>query len=170
MKRDRFSRVGSPMASILLRNLWSSMVWTSAIPAVSNPRSITMPVLGSGVPRKVTSARKEWPWISWLASPSVVLGSACAASKVNDLVNSHIVKRRSLSNSDHLVRLQAEPPLRMAHAVVGGISGVRGHVGTAHRLQREAREGEVLEIRRARAVLRIDQLQLVAGSQLKLAA
>ncbi len=53
-----------------------------------------MPVPDRAMPRMVTSARKEWPWISSLASPSVVLGSACAASKLNDLVNSHIVSRR----------------------------------------------------------------------------
>ena len=47
---------------------------------------------GSGVPRTVTSARNEWPWISSLAAPKVVPDSACAASKRNDFVNSHIVE------------------------------------------------------------------------------
>src|SRR6185312_2250845 len=162
MKRDRFSSVGSPIASILLRNLWSSVVWISAIRAVSRPRSITMPVFASGVPRTVTSARKEWPWISWPASPSVVIGSEWAASKLNDLVSSHIVKHQSLSDPDYLVRLQAEPPLRMRQAVFGRARGVGDDIRPVHRLQREALEGQAFEVRWGRALLRIDQLQLMA--------
>ncbi|MGY4330472.1 hypothetical protein ACVWWG_004889 [Bradyrhizobium sp. LB7.2] len=52
-----------------------------------------MPVAGSSVPRTVTSARKEWPWISSLAAPNVVPDNECAASKRNDFVNSHICSK-----------------------------------------------------------------------------
>src|SRR6185369_14764467 len=126
------------------------------------PRSTSMPVRGSGVPRKVTSARNEWPWISSPASPSVVPGSEWAASKRKDLVNSHMISKSSpLSDTERLVRLQAEPPLRMAQAVVDHACGIVGDLGPVHRLQREAREGEVREILRPRAGLRVDQFQLM---------
>jgi len=49
-----------------------------------------MPVAGSGLPRIVTSARNEWPWICSANFPNVVPDSACAASNLNDLVNSHM--------------------------------------------------------------------------------
>src|SRR5215475_9466388 len=128
----------------------------------SRPRSITIPLAGSGVPRTVTSARNEWPWISSLAAPRVVPGSACAASKRNDLVNSHISsKNPSLSDADCLVCLDAEPPLRVAQAIVDRARGIGGHIRTVHRLQREALEGETGEVLGRRARLRVDQLQLM---------
>src|SRR5919201_1612123 len=70
-----------------------------------------------------------------------------------------------LSDTDRLVRLQAEPPLRMTQAIVDGSRGVIDHVRSVHWLQREALEGEPLEILRRSANLRIDQLQLVPFSQ-----
>src|SRR5215468_7136801 len=70
-----------------------------------------------------------------------------------------------LSDPDRLVRLQAEPPLRMAQAVIDGARGVLDHVRPVHRLQRETLEGKTLEILRACALLRIDQLQLVAFAE-----
>src|SRR5919204_6748197 len=70
-----------------------------------------------------------------------------------------------LSDPDRLVRLQAEPPLRMAQAVIDGARGVLGHVRPVHRLQRETLEGEAFEILRRGARLRVDQLQLVAFAQ-----
>jgi hypothetical protein len=94
MKREIFSSVGGPSASTLLSSLWSSIFCTSDIRRCSRPRSSTMPVAGSGVPRTVTSARNEWPCISSLAAPSVVPGSAWAASNRNDFVNSHILNVR----------------------------------------------------------------------------
>src|ERR1700704_6170389 len=127
----------------------------------SRPRSSTIPVTGSGVPRTLTSARNEWPWISSLAAPNVVPGSAWAASNRNDFVNSHIQQFQLLSDTKRLVRLQAEPPLRMAQAVVDRARGVLDHVRPVHRLQREALEGEVDKGLRRRIFLRIDQLELM---------
>src|SRR6201993_3255369 len=146
-KRERFSSVGGPSASTLLSSLWSSIFRTSAMLRLSRPRSSTIPVAGSGVPRTVISARNEWPWISSLASPNVVPGSACAASNRNDFVNSHIAKSKpvcsQLSDAELLVCLQAEPPLRMAQAIIDGARGVLDHVRPVHRLQREALERQI---------------------------
>src|ERR1700751_692136 len=119
----------------------------------SRPRSTTIPVTASGVPRTVTSVRKEWPWISSLSAPKVVPDSACAASNRNDFVNSHMSFNNPVlsdANSsdadspdpDRLVRLHAEPPLRMLQAIGDGARGVRDDVRAVHRLQREAFEGE----------------------------
>src|ERR1700704_3550147 len=148
MKRDRFSSVGGPSASTLLSNLWSSILRTSVMLRSRRPRSSTMPVAGSGVPRTVTSARKEWPWISSLASPSVVPGSACAASNRNDFVNSHIGQSKFdlipiLPDTKLLVCLQAEPPLRVAQTIIDRAGGVLDDVRAVHRLQRKALEGQV---------------------------
>src|SRR3981081_4715662 len=107
------------------------------------PRSSTIPVAGSGVPRTVTSARNEWPWISSLAAPSVVPGSAWAASNRNDFVNSHILKIQILSDAECLVRLQAEPPLRMAQTIVDRARGVLDNIRSVHRLQRESLAGAI---------------------------
>src|SRR5256885_13089227 len=126
------------------------------------PRSTTIPVAGSGVPRTVTSARNEWPWISSLSAPKVVPGSECAASKRNDFVNSHILKTKILSDTEGLVGLQAEPPLRMLQAIIHRARGVGGHVGPVHGLQRKALEGEIFERLRRRVLLRIDQLPFVS--------
>src|SRR5664280_1017063 len=161
-KRDRFSSVGGPSASTLLSSLWSSIFCTSAMLRWSRPRSSTIPVAGSGVPRTVTSARNEWPWISWLASPSVVPDNAWAASNRNDFVSSHIQKMQPLSDTKGLVRLHAEPPLRVTDAVVDVALGVGGDVRPIHRLQREPLEGETGEGRRHGAGLRIDQFEFVA--------
>src|SRR4029079_4418727 len=167
MKRDRFSSVGCPSASTLLRSLWSSVFRTSAMLRSSRPRSSSIPVAGSGAPRRLTSARNEWPWISSLSAPKVVPGSECAASKRNDFVNSHIVKPWSylitvLTDAECLVRLQAEPPLRMPQAIVDRPRGVLDDIRPIHRLQRETLEGERFEILRCRTWLRIDQFQLMA--------
>src|SRR5258707_7087392 len=166
MKRDRFSSVGGPSATTLFRSLWSSVFCTSAMLRSSRPRSRSIPVRGSGVPRTLTSARNEWPWISSLAAPKVVPGSECAASKRNDFVNSHILKLKSclmpmLSDAERLVRLHAEAPPGMAQAVVDGARGVLGHVRAIHRLQREPLEGKTEVVLRRCALLRIDQLQFV---------
>src|ERR1700682_4892762 len=167
MKREIFSSVGVPSASILFKSLWSSVFCTSAMLRSSRPRSSTMPVEGSGVPRTLTSARNEWPWISSLAAPMVVPGSECAASKRNDFVNSHILKLKSclvpmLSDAERLVRLHAEPPFGMAQAVVDCARGVLGHIRAIHRLQREPLEGKTEVVLRRGALLRIHQLQFVA--------
>src|SRR5216683_687850 len=167
MKRERFSSVGGPSASTLLSNLWSSIFRTSVMLRSSRPRSSTMPVAGSGVPRTVTSARNEWPWISSLAAPSVVPPSAWAASNRNDFVNSHILKIQIylmpiLPDTECLVGLQAEPPLRMAQTIVDRARGVFDHVRSVHRLQRETFEGEIDESFRGGIGLRIDQLEFMA--------
>src|SRR5712671_3204769 len=162
MKRERFSSVGGPSASTLLSNLWSSIFRTSAMFSSRRPRSSTMPVAGSGVPRTVTSARKEWPWISSLAAPSVVPGSAWAASNRNDFVNSHILKNPNLSDAERFVGLQAEPPLRMAQTVVDRARGILDHIRSIHRLQREALEGEADKGFGRCIDLRIDQLEFMA--------
>src|ERR1700688_466948 len=159
-KRARFSKVGAPSASILLSSLWSSIFCTSAMLRWSRPRSSTIPVAGSGVPRTVTSARNEWPWISSLAAPNVVPGNAWAASNRNDFVSSHIPKIQPLSDTKVLVRLHAEPPLRMAHAIIDGALGVGCDVRPIHRLQREALEGELGEERRHGTGLWIDHFEL----------
>src|ERR1700721_1604549 len=158
-KRERFSSVGAPSASTLLSSLWSSVFCPSAMLRSSRPRSSTIPVTGSGVPRTVTSARKEWPWISSLAAPSAVPGSACAASNRNDFVSSHILN--PLSDTKGLVSLQAEPPLRMAQAIVDRARGVFDHVRSIHRLEREALEGEIDKGLRRRIFLRVNQLEFV---------
>src|ERR1700682_502340 len=163
MKRDRFSSVGGPSASTLLSSLWSSVFCTSAMLRSSRPRSSTIPVTGSGVPRTLTSARNEWPWISSLAAPNVVPGSAWAASNRNDFVNSHIQQFQLLSDTKRLVRLQAEPPPGMAQAVVDRARGILDHVGPVHRLQRETLEGEIDEGFRRRIGLRVDQLQFMTA-------
>src|SRR6185295_2749553 len=165
-----FSSVGVPSASTLFRNLWSRVLRTSSMLRSSKPRSTTMPVAGSGVPRTLTSARNEWPCISSLAAPKVVPFSECAASKRNDFVSSHILKiwflsdAKCLSDAECLVCLQAEPPLRMAQAVVDRARGVFGHVGSVHRLQRKPFEIEPRKIFRRGAGLRIHQLQFVAAA------
>src|SRR5216684_1871449 len=161
MKRERFSSVGGPSASTLLSNLWSSIFRTSVMLRSSRPRSSTMPVAGSGVPRTVTSARNEWPWISSLAAPSVVPLSAWAASNRNDFVNSHILKIQIylmpiLPDTECLVGLQAEPPLRMAQTIVDRARGVFDHVRSVHRLQRETFEGEIDESFRGGVGFRAD--------------
>src|SRR3984893_13949147 len=166
MKRERFSSVGGPRVATLFRSLWSSVFCTSAMLRSSRPRSSSIPVRGSGVPRTLTSARNEWPWISSLAAPKLVPGSECAASKRNDFVNSHILKLESclmpmLSDAERLVRLHAEPPLRMAQAIVDCTGGVLDHVRAVHRLQRKPLKGKAEVILRRRACLRIDQLQFV---------
>src|SRR3954462_7490417 len=161
MKREIFSSVGAPSASILFRSLWSSIFCTSAMRRSSRPRSSTIPVAGSGVPRTVTSARKEWPWISSLASPKVVPASAWAASNRNDFVNSHISTIQLLSDPEGLVRLQAEPPLRMMQAVVDRAHGVFDNVRSVHRLQREPFEIKTDKAFRRGVRLRIDQLEFM---------
>src|SRR6478736_4020386 len=167
MKRDRFSSVGVSSASILFSSLWSSVLRTCSMLRSSRPRSSTMPVAGSGVPRTLTSARNEWPWISSLAAPKVVPFNECAASKRNDFVSSHILKIWFLSDAECLVCLQAEPPLRMAQAIVDRARGVFDHVGSVHRLQRKPFEIEPRKIFRRSAGLRIDQLQFVAATHHK---
>src|SRR3954464_6023823 len=165
-----FSSVGVPSASTLFRNLWSRVLRTSSMLRSSRPRSSTMPVTGSGVPRTLTSARNEWPWISSLAAPKVVPFSECAASKRNDFVSSHILKiwflsdAECLSDAEGLVCLQAEPPLRMAQAVVDRARGVFDQFGPVHRLQRKAFEIEPRQIFRRGPCLRIHQLQFVAAA------
>src|SRR5229473_7035857 len=162
MKRERFSSVGGPSASTLLSNLWSSILRTSVMLRSRRPRSSTMPVAGSGVPRTVTSARNEWPWISSLAAPSVVPPSAWAASNRNDFVNSHILKNPDLPDTECLVGLQAEPPSRMAQTIVDRARGVFDHVRSVHWLQRETFEGEIDESLRGGIGLRINQLEFMA--------
>ncbi len=68
------------------------------------------------------------------------------------------------------MRLQAEPPLRMAQAIVDRARGVLDHVGSVHRLQREALEGEIGEILRRRIRLRIDQLEFMAPAHHEIGA
>src|SRR5882672_6779006 len=130
----------------------------------SRPRSSTMPVAGSGMPRTVTSARNEWPWISSLAAPSVVPGSACAASKRNDFVNSHILRIQFLSDTERFVGLQAEPPLRMAQTIVDRACGVLDHIRSVHRLQREALEGKIDKGLWRCIRLRINQLEFMTSA------
>src|SRR3984957_11493472 len=175
MKRERFSSVGGPSASTLLSSLWSSIFRASVMRCSRRPRSSTIPVAGSGTPRTVTSARKEWPWISSLAEPSVVPGSACAASNRNDFVNSHIGKSKSclipiLPDTKRLVCLQAEPPLRMAQTIIDRARGVLDDVRAVHRLQREALEGEIDKGFGRRFRLRVNQFEFVASPDRKLRA
>src|SRR5258707_5190870 len=170
MKRDRFSSVGGPSASTLLSSLWSSVWCTSAMLRSSRPRSSTMPVPGSGVPRILTSARKEWPWISSLAEPSVVPGSACAASIQHEFVHSHISKTKVLSDTECLVCLQAESPLRMLQAIFHRARGIFDHIRAVHRLQRKTFEIEIDKILGRGLGLRVDELQFMPAPDQKLGA
>src|ERR1700733_6741283 len=175
MKRERFSSVGGPSASTLLSSLWSSFFRTSAMPCSSSPRSSTIPVAGSGRPRTVTSARKEWPWISSLASPSVVPGSACAASNRNDFVNSHIGQSKFdlipiLSDTKRVVCLQAEPPLRVAQTIIDRAGSVLDDVRPVHRLQRKPLEGQIDKRLGSGIRLRVNQFEFMASAYRKLRA
>src|SRR5438128_9160729 len=70
---------------------------------------------------------------------------------------------RRLGNAEKLMRLQAESPARMGQTVVERMPGVRLARGAVHRLQEEVAEPEPLVALRLRAVLGIDQLELVSG-------
>src|SRR6185312_14562194 len=69
------------------------------------------------------------------------------------------------ANSQVLMRLQAELPLRMGETIGDGTRRVLGTCRAVHRLQREATERQVRERFRWHVVLRIDQLQLVSVLQ-----
>src|SRR3954451_12205422 len=67
-----------------------------------------------------------------------------------------------LADSGHLVRLQAELPLRVREAEGDRPFGVAGAVRAVHRLYREAAEIEPGEVERVEPGLRHDDLQFVA--------
>src|SRR5216684_579881 len=67
-----------------------------------------------------------------------------------------------LPDTECLVGLQAEPPLRMAQTIVDRARGVFDHVRSVHRLQRETFEGEIDESFRGGIGLRINQLEFMA--------
>src|SRR5690349_11998451 len=78
--------------------------------------------------------------------------------------------RAGLPDSDQLVGLEAEPPLRVGQTVIQrGLRVVarRGLVAGVHRLKEEALEGEAGEALRLRLglPLRVDQLELVAAGE-----
>jgi hypothetical protein len=67
-------------------------------------------------------------------------------------------KNPDLSDTKRFVRLQTEPPLRMAQAIVDRARRVLDHVRAVHRLQREAIEGEIDKGLRRGVWLRVNQL------------
>src|SRR5438105_14884943 len=69
-----------------------------------------------------------------------------------------------LPDAKCLMRLQAEPPLRMAQAILDRARRVLYHVRAVHWLQREPFEIEVGKGLRRRVGLRVDQLQLLAAA------
>src|ERR1700738_1696472 len=96
-----------------------------------------------------------------LAAVSMLRSSVCEASKRNDLVSSHISGYPS-SDTQVLMGLGAELPLRMSEAIGDRAPGVLANLGAVHRLQREALELEAGEILRRQVGLRVDQFQFVA--------
>src|SRR5581483_8350172 len=78
--------------------------------------------------------------------------------------------RRPLADADQLVRLEAEPPPGVAHAVGDGALGILALLRPVHRLQQEVPEAPALEVLRPRAFLREHELQLVAAAHLDLGA
>lgn len=68
----------------------------------------------------------------------------------------------ALTDTDHLVRLHAQPPLRMRLAVGNGQLGVAHTVGSVHGLEVKMREGHVLKTRWIHIDLGVDQLELAA--------
>src|SRR5579871_1187752 len=82
----------------------------------------------------------------------------------------HLFEKPVLSDADCLVCLKAEPPLRVAQAIIDRARGVGGHIRTVHRLKREALEGEAGEIFRRCTSLRVDKLQFMPAPQDELGA
>src|ERR1043166_8832979 len=70
------------------------------------------------------------------------------------------------SNAQQLVRLQGEAPARVLEAVARGQLGVLLDVRAVQGLQEEMLEIEALELPGGDALLRIDELELVAGALL----
>ena len=62
------------------------------------------------------------------------------------------------------MRLQAQPPLRMAHAIAHRKPGIYSALRPIHGLQKEVAEREPCKLRRLDSLLRIHQLELIAGS------
>ena len=71
---------------------------------------------------------------------------------------------RCLRNSNQLVSLQAESPLRVMQAVVDCHSRITLALAAIHRLKKEMCELQFVEELRHGSSLRVDQLQLVATS------
>src|SRR6516225_3167270 len=74
-------------------------------------------------------------------------------------------KSKLLSDTQVLMRLHAQPPLRMPQAIIDRARGILGNVRAVHRLQREALKGKTREILRLGTCLRINQLELMATAQ-----
>lgn len=64
-----------------------------------------------------------------------------------------------LTNTEQFVRLQAQPPLGMLHAISDGEAGVANLVWSIHGLQEKVLELQMLELRWVERILRIDQLE-----------
>ncbi len=152
MKRDRFSSVGAPSASILLSNLWSSVFCTSAMRALEQAE--VEHHAGRGIGRAAHGdLGAERMAVDFLAG----LAERRAGQRMRRLEAERFRQfphRKSdaevLSDTECLVRLQAEPPLRMAQAIVDRARGVLDHVRAVHRLQRKALEGEARKMSPAR--------------------
>src|ERR1051325_6775621 len=70
-----------------------------------------------------------------------------------------------LSKTEQLVRLQAEPPLRVHETILNGALRVGDEVRPIHGLQEEVREIERLESLRQRRGLRKHELELIAARE-----
>src|ERR1700724_2208926 len=84
--------------------------------------------------------------------PPLARPPACARSRL---------RASSLSDSQRLVSLQAQLPLRMREAIGHGAGGIVGDLRAVHRLEREPPEIEAGEIFRRCTGLRVDQLEFV---------
>src|SRR5688572_13638938 len=70
-----------------------------------------------------------------------------------------------LTDPQHLVRLETQPPARMGETVFERELGVPRHVGAVHGLEKEVREGQVRVAIGFATDLRKHELELVARSQ-----
>src|SRR5687767_12547503 len=76
----------------------------------------------------------------------------------------------SLPDAECFVGLKTEAPTRVLEPVLDRELGVPLETRTVHRLQEEAAEIQLLERARVDAVLRVDELQLVALAKRQLVA
>ncbi len=66
------------------------------------------------------------------------------------------------SNPELLVGLQAQPPLRVPHAVIDGSTGVLRRQRTIHRLKEIVAKLQMLQVGGHRPGLRKNELELIA--------
>src|SRR5205823_14760758 len=77
------------------------------------------------------------------------------------LIPTSLSKIQLLSDTECLVCLQAEPPLRMLQAIIHRACGVFDHVRAVHRLQRKTLEVEAGKVLRRPICLRTEQFEFI---------